>query len=128
MIVFVSDAKRRRLGWREMAKDFAKDFYNSVTWRRCRKAYIKHRLSIDGGMCEVCHESLGYIVHHKIWLSPGNIDNPNIALSFDNLRYECQACHNREEETARKGGRYIFDGNGTLVPLPPDASKISAPK
>lgn len=116
------------VGMAGLARDFAKDFYNSGAWRRCRKAYIKHRISIDGGMCEVCRENLGYIVHHKIWLSPENIDNPDIALSFDNLRYECQTCHNREEETARKGGRYIFDGNGTLVPLPPDASEKLGPK
>lgn len=46
-----------------MAKEWAKPFYNSKQWKQCRKSYIAHRISIDGGMCEHCHRELGYIDH-----------------------------------------------------------------
>lgn len=35
-----------------MAREFAKKFYNSKAWRKCRTTYIEHRVAIDGGMCE----------------------------------------------------------------------------
>ena len=89
----------------KMAKDWAKAFYNSPAWRNARQSYISYRLSVDGGMCEVCHRQLGYIVHHKINLTPTNIYDPDISLNRDNLRYECKACHDREE------GHYIGGGN-----------------
>ena len=58
-----------------MAKEFARAFYNSKRWKDCRRAYIAKRISIDGGMCETCHEVPGYIVHHKIELTPDNISD-----------------------------------------------------
>ena len=91
-----------------MAKDWAKAFYNSPAWRAARQSYISYRLSIDGGLCEKCHERLGYIVHHKINLTPLNINDPSISLSRDNLCYECKPCHDREE------GHYIGPG-GQIV-------------
>ncbi len=39
-----------------MAKGFAKIFYNSARWKRCRDSYIQQRRIIDGGMCEECHD------------------------------------------------------------------------
>ena len=41
-----------------MAKEFAKGFYNSKQWKKCREAYIAHRKAIDGGMCETCKISI----------------------------------------------------------------------
>ena len=91
-----------------MAKDWAKAFYNSPAWRAARQSYISYRLSVDGGLCESCHERLGYIVHHVINLTPENIHDPSIALDRSNLRYECKQCHDREE------GHYIGPG-GRIV-------------
>ena len=48
-----------------MAKEFARAFYNSKRWKDCRRAYIAKRISIDGGMCETCHEVPGYIGQHQ---------------------------------------------------------------
>lgn len=79
-----------------MARDFAKQFYKSKQWQKCRASYILKRQGIDGGMCETCHQEPGKIVHHKIWLSPENINDPNISLNHENLKYECQTCHNKE--------------------------------
>ena len=107
-----------------MAREFAKGFYNSKQWKQCRAAYIKYRQSVDGGMCETCHQKPGYIVHHKTELSPDNINNPDITLSFSNLKYDVHVCHNKENpkednsETVRN--RYTFTADGDVIPvLPP---------
>ena len=80
-----------------MAKSWAKQFYKSDAWQACRAGYISERKAIDGGMCEVCHEQLGYIVHHKIALTRQNIQNPEVALNWQHLSYECKVCHDQHE-------------------------------
>ncbi|MBR4451566.1 MAG: HNH endonuclease [Clostridia bacterium] len=77
-----------------MAREFAKDFYNSKKWEDCRKAFIAERIATDGGLCQVCHDKTGYIIHHRQKLTPENINDPMITLSFDNLEYVCHDCHN----------------------------------
>ena len=112
-----------------MALEFAKAFYRSKQWIKCRKAYIAHRRAIDGGLCETCHESPGYIVHHKIELTPENINDPEIALGFGNLKYDCHVCHNKEN--GRGEGKvpglvqYVFGPCGeVLIPLPDSKSSF----
>ena len=68
----------------DVMKKWAEKFYNSKKWKCCRNAYISERILIDGGLCEVCGESTGYIVHHKISLDSSNINNPEIALNNKN--------------------------------------------
>lgn len=105
-----------------MAREFAKAFYASAAWRKCRAAYIAGRKAIDGGMCESCHARPGYIVHHKVELSPSNINDPDIALGHGNLKFDCHACHNKE---GRGGGcveglvAYEFSADGEPVPASP---------
>ena len=48
-----------------MAKEWAKAFYNSKRWQQCKNSYISQRIMVDGGICEVCGSSQGYIMHHK---------------------------------------------------------------
>lgn len=104
-----------------MAKEFAKAFYNSSAWKKCRAAYITYRQRIDGGMCESCHEVPGYIVHHKVELTPENINDPNIALSFGNLKYDCHVCHQKENTGGTIHGliEYEFSSDGEVCVLPP---------
>lgn len=103
-----------------MAKEFAKTFYNSTAWKKCRASYIAHRISIDGGLCETCHEAPGYIVHHKCWITPNNINNPEVTLNHDNLKYDCQICHNKEKENEEEEKpRYFFGEDGQIYPTPP---------
>ena len=104
-----------------MAKEWAKKFYNSRAWLCCRRAYIDYRIGIDGGLCETCHSRLGEIVHHKKWLTPDNIDDPNITLDFGNLKYDCQICHNKEKEEGEVL-RYVFDDTGQVIPVAPPKS------
>lgn len=68
-------------------KEFAKSFYKSKKWQACRAAYIASRQQIDGSLCEVCHEAIGYIVHHKIQLTPENINDPTITFDPNLLAY-----------------------------------------
>ena len=98
-----------------MARDFAKAFYNSAAWLKCRAAYIKSVF----GLCEKCREP-GHIVHHKKELTPDNINDANITLNWDNLQYLCLDCHNRvpsDNYVTRDG--LMFDEQGQLVPYSP---------
>lgn len=101
-----------------MAREFAEGFYHSTRWRKCRAAYIKKRRAIDGGLCESCKEVPGYIVHHKIELTPENINDPMIALNHGNLKFDCHICHNKENKREEVDGlvEYEFDANGMPVP------------
>lgn len=99
-----------------MAKAWAKKFYRSDAWLSCRNGYIQERVRIDAGMCEVCKEQLGYIVHHKITLTPQNIKNPEVSLNWDNLSYECKDCHDKHDghgvkRTISPVCAFDFDGN-----------------
>ncbi|MBU9724135.1 MULTISPECIES: HNH endonuclease [Bacillaceae] len=98
-----------------MAKEYAKKFYKSVAWRKCRDAYFASQF----GLCEgdKCNNP-GKIVHHVEYITPENISDPNITLNFDNLELLCQDCHNREhhgsgEEVVRDG--LEFNQYGELV-------------
>jgi len=99
-----------------MAREFAKAFYESDTWRKCRSAYIE---SVQG-LCERCGKP-GNIVHHKKHITPANINDPDITLNFDNLKCVCQDCHaiehSKDTEPAIKSG-LIFTANGDIVKAP----------
>ena len=74
-------------------RDFAKAFYKSQAWKNTRRAYL-HSV---GGLCERCL-SRGMItpaalVHHKVHLSPDNIDDESVTLSWGNLQALCRTCH-----------------------------------
>ncbi|MGL5084193.1 MAG: HNH endonuclease [Clostridium sp.] len=102
-----------------MAKEFAKKFYNSKEWNKCRSSYIKQVL----GLCERCND-IGYIVHHKIHLNEKNIGDHSISLSYDNLEYLCLECHNahhnfdREKKSSIREG-LIFNSRGELIEAKP---------
>lgn len=108
--------------YKTIMKEFAKKFYHSKKWKSCRIAYITERLLIDGGMCEVCRERTGYIVHHKIALDSSNINKPEIALNSRNLMYVCRECHDEFEghfKDSRPGKKTLgvsFDENGDPSP------------
>jgi hypothetical protein len=93
-----------------MAQSFAKAFYKSTRWRKCRAAFIADRMRIDGGLCQMCRDEPGYIVHHKVWLTPQNIDDPDVALNPANFLYVCHDCHNKIENDG--GNLYYFDEQG----------------
>lgn len=112
-----------------MAKEFARKFYNSKAWKNCRNEYGKQA----HWLCENCLRKgiykPGAIVHHKIELDPVTIENPEIALSFDNLELLCRDCHaavhdrpggmwgevnKRKREAKAAAKRFVVDENGKV--------------
>lgn len=97
-------------------KEYAKGFYKSAAWKRARQQVITR----SNGLCERCKArgiyKPGYIVHHKEYITPGNISNPNITLNLDNLEYVCEDCHNKEHKAVHTPMRYQYDANGNLLP------------
>ena len=92
-------------------KEFAKSFYLSGTWRKVRDSYKKRHF----GICERCGRP-GEIVHHKKYLTPENIGNPDISLSDDNLELLCRECHALEHMCAPAVADGLgFNADGELV-------------
>lgn len=93
-------------------KEFARDFYFSPAWRKTRTAYMKS----VGGLCEVCLAKgivrPGEIVHHKVHLSPDNISDENVSLSWDNLQCVCRDCHARLHGEEK---RFELDEYGRVI-------------
>ena len=76
-------------------------FYTTTAWRKARAAVLRD----SNGLCQICLMK-GLIVpavhvHHKIHLSPDNIDNPMITLDSINLMALCEECHAEQHRTKR---------------------------
>ena len=93
-------------------KDFAAGRYKSKRWQTTRLAYLKS----VGGLCERCLKKGLYkpavIVHHKVYLTAENINNPEITLNWNNLEAVCRECH--EDEHRGQDRRYTIREDGTV--------------
>ena len=89
---------------------FAKQFYTSWPWIKCSRGYAAEK----NHLCERCLAKglivPGVEVHHKIRLTPENLNNPEIALNFDNLELLCKNCHMEEH----RGTRWRADERGHI--------------
>lgn len=89
-----------------MAQVWARRFYSSGAWLKCRDSFIRGRRAIDGGLCQDCQEQLGEIAHHwPVPLTAQNVGDPQVALNHRNLRWVCKACHD------------LYPGHGVAKPL-----------
>ena len=99
--------------YKQMAKEYAKKFYSGIRWRKTREAYAKS----VGYLCENCLANgiitPGLIVHHKTFITPDNINDPNITLNADNLVMLCKDCH----EAVHNNQRFVIKENGAISPL-----------
>jgi len=99
-------------------------FYRRPAWKKCRAAFIASRQTVDGGLCQKCHEKPGKIVHHRVHLTDETINDPDICYGFGNLEYVCLDCHNAEhgyKATLPPGSvRYVFDADGNPLPIARD--------
>lgn len=90
-----------------MAREFTNGFYTSKAWKDCSRGYMSSRHYI----CERCGAA-ATICHHKKYITPQNINDPAITLSWDNLEALCKDCHNLEHMLKRNLTR--FDGAGNI--------------
>lgn len=102
-----------------MAKAFSEKFYKSSVWRECRNAYAAYR----GHLCEACLRrgilTYGDTVHHKIELTPDNINDPEVSLNFNNLELLCRLCHAEAHDRRKKSRRYTIGPDGEIIILTP---------
>lgn len=98
----------------EIMRSIDNEFYRSQAWEQTRRAYMKSQ----SGLCERCKARGRFeparIVHHKIYLTPENQNDPDIAYGFDNLEALCQDCHNKEHFGDETGRRYEVGRDGKL--------------
>lgn len=107
-----------------MSTEWASAFYSSTHWKKCREGFIAYKR----GLCEECLKKgiikAGTQVHHKIPLTPNNIRDPNVTLSWKNLEMVCDECHShiheelkRKASGKRKHRRYEVNKDGTINSL-----------
>lgn len=97
-------------------KEYAKKFYKSKAWKKCRESYIKS----VGGLCEECYKQ-GLInpaveVHHRTPINEHNITDPEITLHRSNLIALCKPHHSAKHNKTTR--RYIIDKYGRVTPIP----------
>lgn len=96
-----------------------KSFYASEKWQRFRMVIISER----GLRCEYCGEIVTrpreLTLHHKIELTPENVNDYNISLNPDNIQVVHHKCHNKIHN--RFG--YQAEKNVYIIYGPPMAGK-----
>lgn len=103
-----------------MAKEYAKRFYKSELWKSTRDYILKR----DRYLCQRCKEQPATEVHHKVRLSPENINDPTISVNPENLVSLCGDCHKREHKEDRikrnwnQEREILFDKDGNPVESP----------
>ena len=110
----------------DMARAFAKAFYNSKEWKVVREYVLKR----DNYLCTKC-DNPAEEVHHIKHLTPENITDINITLNPDNLICLCKDCHFAIHKADKIHGikqthnsfdcnnEYEFDENGYLIQISP---------
>ena len=93
-------------------------FYKTKAWLKCREAFLKYK----GGLCERCFTKglivPAVLVHHKQYLNDDTVNDPELALNFDNLEALCWSCHEQEHQRSHKGPklkkRFFVDSLGRV--------------
>ena len=94
-------------------------FYVSGAWIACSRSYRKAH-----PLCERCLKkgeiSPAEEAHHRIKLTPQNINNPDITLNWDNMESLCSKCHKEEHnkqrsEQKKSGQRWRINADGDVV-------------
>ena len=79
------------------------NFYTSDPWRRLREIVINERTKADGYVYdEVTGQPIlkayDIVLHHKVYLTPENVNDASIALNPDNLQIVSHRTHNKIHE------------------------------
>ena len=97
-------------------QDYARDFYLSKQWRDLADAYRRNH-----PLCERCLANGSVepsrLVHHKIPITPENIDDLSVTLNQDNLEAICYTCHSVEHGYTKSACRegFAFDDEGNFI-------------
>ena len=95
-----------------MAKEWAKEFYQSKNWQAVRDLVMCEADYI----CQICKRNPAEIVHHMIWLNTKNINDVNITLNKKNLIAVCRECHAQIHEGVSATPKGLtFNEKGELV-------------
>ena len=94
------------------------NFYTTWTWRKCRKSFAESKRNLcerclKRGIIEPGSKDRPLEVHHKTPLTADNVNDPKVALNWDNLELLCKDCHDKERE--RKGKRWTIEPDGKVV-------------
>lgn len=109
-----------------MSREFSRALYHSKAWQKVREAYMRKPKRTPNGtvpplMCERCFEAgrlrPAEIVHHIVWLTPDNVNDPSVTLDERNLMRVCRDCHAEIHYPDEFRQRVAFDENGRVVPL-----------
>ena len=96
-------------------KSVSHSFYTSREWKRCRGEYLRTH-----PFCEECLLQGRYTpathVHHIQFLDRETVEDPKIALNFENLEAVCHECHNKIH-FGNIERRYKVDEMGRIAPL-----------
>lgn len=103
-----------------MAKPWAKAFYRTKLWQDARTYALKR----DRYLCQRCKTAPATEVHHKVELTPDNINDPNVSVNPDNLMSLCGSCHKHitQQSKTNQTRDIYFDANGNPVEIPPGGS------
>ena len=85
-------------------------FYSSARWKKLA-AYVMAR---DSYTCVRCKLKPAQVVHHKVWLNDGNVDDAEVSLNPELLESLCLDCHNFEHFGEHESMRrpLYFDKSG----------------
>jgi len=87
---------------------------------------VPDSMIVPPGMCERCFQMGEYVpatlVHHKVHLTPDNIDDPHVTLSYDNFQRLCQDCH-AAVHAGQSAPRVTFDERGNVIPREADPER-----
>ena len=88
-------------------------FYKSKSWQKLLHVIKFERLNEDGELiCAYCGKPIvrayDCIGHHKIYLTPENVDDASISLNPDNIELVHHACHNKIHQKFGHSKREVF--------------------
>lgn len=106
-----------------MATEWARQFYNSPSWKKTREAYKSYKR----GLCEKCLENgiikAGVEVHHIQPLTQKNINDANVTLAWNNLMLLCIPCHDEihhRKKDHNRHKRYVVSSDGKIYSVLPE--------
>ena len=96
-------------------------FYHTKRWQKLRQRILNRDC-----ICQVCYTAKPTIAHHKVWITPENINIPELVWGEKNLISVCQSCHNlihhgSQDHSCTIEG-YEFDENGELKKISDEVS------